>query len=49
MQDLNDNDNQKLEDAALLLLDQAMIIQGEPIKDPSGFARRMSVFLEGSL
>ena len=49
MQGLSDNDNEKFESAALLLLDQAMIIQGEPIKDPSAFARRMSEFLEGSL
>jgi len=47
LQGLNDND--KFESAALLLLDQALIIQGEPIKDPSAFARRMSDFLEGSL
>jgi len=47
MQGLNDED--KVQNAALLLLDQAMIIQGEAIKDPSAFARRMSEFLEGSL
>lgn len=34
-----------LADAAELLFDQALIIQGEPLKDPSGFARRMSMFL----
>jgi molecular chaperone HtpG len=34
-----------LADAAELLFDQALIIQGEPLKDPSGFARRMSLFL----
>ena len=47
MQTLNDND--KFESAVLLLFDQAMIIQGEPIKDPTDFVRRMSAFLEQSL
>lgn len=32
-------------DAALLLLDQARIIQGQPLKNPSEFARRMSAFM----
>ena len=36
-------------DAAKLLLDQARIIQGEPLDDPSSFARRMSAFLEKAL
>ncbi len=36
-------------DAAQLLLDQARIIQGEPLNDAAGFARRMSVFLEKAL
>ena len=31
-----------LHDAALLLLDQARILEGEPLPDPAGFARRMS-------
>lgn len=35
-----------IKDLSLLLLDQAKIIQGEPINDPSGFVRRMSKFLE---
>ncbi|MCB9991061.1 MAG: molecular chaperone HtpG [Rhodospirillales bacterium] len=39
----------ELSDAAWLLLDQARIIQGEPIPDPSGFARRMSRFMERGL
>ncbi len=34
---------------AHLLLDQAKIIQGEPLKDPAGFARRMSEFLAKAL
>ncbi|MFK7838782.1 MAG: molecular chaperone HtpG [Bdellovibrionales bacterium] len=36
-------------DATKLLFDQAKIIQGEPIKDPTGFARRMANFMEKSL
>lgn len=38
-----------LTDAAYLLLDQARIIQGEPIPDPAGFARRMANFMEKGL
>lgn len=36
-------------DAAHLLLDQARIIQGEPIPDPTDFARRLAYFMEKSL
>ncbi len=39
-------DESCLEEAAHLLLDQARIIQGEPLPDPSAFSRRMSFFLE---
>jgi molecular chaperone HtpG len=42
------NDNENFNDAAHLLLDQARIIQGQPVKDPAGFARRMSLFIEKS-
>lgn len=38
-----------LKDAADLLLDQAKIIQGEPISDPTAFARRMADFLRRGL
>lgn len=38
-----------MNDAALLLLDQARIVQGEPIPDPSAFARRMARFMEKGL
>jgi molecular chaperone HtpG len=38
-----------LNDAADLLLDQARIIQGEAVPDPSGFARRMADFLRRGL
>lgn len=40
---------QTLNDAARLLLDQARIIQGEPVPDPAAFARRMAVFMERGL
>ncbi len=36
-------------DAAALLFDQAKIIQGEPVKDPGAFARRMASFMEKGL
>jgi len=35
----------KLEDAALLLLDQAQILEGEPVSDPVAFARRMETVM----
>ncbi|MCB1562829.1 MAG: molecular chaperone HtpG [Alphaproteobacteria bacterium] len=38
-------DNETLNDAAHLLLDQARIIQGQPVSDPSAFARRMAAFM----
>jgi molecular chaperone HtpG len=39
----------ELKDAAYLLLDQARIIQGEPVPDPAAFARRMAQFMEKGL
>jgi len=33
-------------DAALLLLDQARILEGEPVADPAAFARRLSAAME---
>mgnify|MGYP001248585662 CR=1 FL=1 len=39
-------DKEQLADAAQLLLDQARIMEGEPPKDPSAFARRISGFIE---
>jgi molecular chaperone HtpG len=42
-------DMESFSDAVQLLLDQARIIQGEPVKDAAGFARRMSAFIEASL
>jgi molecular chaperone HtpG len=40
--DGNDGDAPPLEEAAWLLLDQARILEGEPLPDPSAFARRLS-------
>ncbi|MEC9234904.1 MAG: molecular chaperone HtpG, partial [Pseudomonadota bacterium] len=41
--------NGKLEKATHLLLDQARIIQGETVKDPTSFALNMSEFIQGGL
>jgi molecular chaperone HtpG len=41
-----DKDRELLEDAAAMLMDQALIIQGETLPDPAGFAKRMSTFME---
>lgn len=50
LQDMIANDDQSLiDDAAWLLLDQARIIEGEPLPDPSGFARRMAKMMEKGL
>lgn len=38
-----------LRDTALLLLDQARILQGEPLANPADFARRMNVALQKGL
>jgi len=38
-----------LKDAARLLYDQACIIQGEPVNDPSSCARRMAEFMQRGL
>ncbi|MBL8659106.1 MAG: molecular chaperone HtpG [Rhodospirillales bacterium] len=36
----------ELADAAFLLLDQARILEGEPVVDPGAFARRMTAMME---
>lgn len=41
--------NDRFEDAAWLLLDQARIVQGESVPDPAAFSKRMSDFMESSL
>jgi molecular chaperone HtpG len=41
--------NTEIEDAAFLLLDQARIMDGEPVTDPKAFAMRMSKVMEMGL
>jgi molecular chaperone HtpG len=41
-----DASNQVVEDAARLLLDQARIVEGEALPDPTAFARRLADFME---
>lgn len=38
-----------LKDAARLLYDQACIVQGEPVNDPSSFVKRMAEFMQRGL
>ncbi len=38
-----------LDDAAFLLLDQALIIEGEPVLDPQAFIRRMTEMMQKSM
>jgi molecular chaperone HtpG len=45
----NEKSGNDFNDAVFLLLDQARIIQGEPIPDPTEFARRMASFMERGL
>ena len=39
----------QFDELARLLLDQARIVEGEPIPDPGAFSRRMSSFLAKGL
>jgi molecular chaperone HtpG len=45
----NDAADDLLKDTAFLLLDQAKIIEGEPLKNPTEFVRRMSLAIEKGL
>ncbi len=45
----NDASAELLKDTAFLLLDQAKIIEGEPLKNPGEFVRRMSLAIEKGL
>ena len=38
-----------VEEMAHLLLDQARIIEGDPVADPTAFSQRLNSVLEGSL
>ena len=42
-------DSEILKDSAALLMDQALIIQGETVPDAAGFAKRMAKFMEKGL
>jgi molecular chaperone HtpG len=44
-----DKDGQVLKDAARLLYDQACIVQGEALRDPAAFARRMADVMQRGL
>jgi molecular chaperone HtpG len=44
-----DGGNDGLSEAAFLLLDQARILEGEPVADASAFARRMTAMMERGL
>lgn len=44
-----DQTNDLLKDSANMLMDQALIIQGETLPDPAGFAKRMAQFMEKGL
>ncbi len=46
---LADQSDEVVEEAAHLLLDQARIVEGETIPDPSAFARRLSLAMERGL
>lgn len=42
----NNQEEEILKDSAKLLMDQALIIQGETLPDPAGFTKRMAKFME---
>ena len=45
----NDASPELVKDTALLLLDQARIVEGEPLKNPTDFVRRLSQAIEKGL
>jgi molecular chaperone HtpG len=46
---LADPGNGKVEDAAWLLFDQALLLEGVPLKDPANFVRRLNRVLNQSI
>jgi molecular chaperone HtpG len=46
---LADPGNSKVEDAAWLLFDQALLLEGVPLKDPSAFVQRLNRVLNQSI
>ncbi len=45
----NEGEGDAVRDTALLLLDQARILEGEPLANPADFVRRMSMALQRGL
>ena len=43
------SDDKVFENTALLLFDQAKILEGQPVDDPKGFTQRMTEFMQSSL
>jgi molecular chaperone HtpG len=46
LQDISDAET--IKDISMLLLDQALLVENVPIKDPAGFAARMNKYLSRS-
>jgi molecular chaperone HtpG len=46
---LADSSNDKVEDAAWLLFDQALLLEGVPLKDPSAFVQRLNRVLNQAI
>ena len=46
---LADPSNTKVEDAAWLLFDQALLLEGVPLKDPATFVQRLNRVLNQSI
>ena len=45
----SDGKDALIADAAFLLLDQARIVEGEPVRDPQAFSRRLAAVMESGL
>ena len=45
----NETANSKVDDAILLLYDQTLIAEGEPLKDPAAFSKRLTEFVLAGL
>jgi molecular chaperone HtpG len=46
---LADPNDSKVEDAAWLLFDQALLLEGVPLKDPAAFVQRLNRVLSQSI
>ncbi|TVQ29827.1 MAG: molecular chaperone HtpG [Geminicoccaceae bacterium] len=49
MAEAPDHEAERVEELARLLLDQARVVEGEPLPDPGAFSRRMGRLLQASL